>query len=137
MIPQSSAVLGGMPPLLVVLAMEALIVSQGVSTHFVRPFEVWLILDLLRNLVHQFSEHSVNHLRSCRPRLPNKIPPRSIIIVAVRPEIPHLLKDDLTLSLVSLLVLLDPLILINPIHELAYTSNGLSGQRLPQAMLDR
>ena len=72
-----------MPPLLMVLAMEALIVSQGVSIHFVRPFEVWLILDLLQNLMHRFSEHSVNYLRSCRPRLPNKIPPRSVIIVEV------------------------------------------------------
>ena len=134
MILLSSAVLGGMPPLLVVLAIKALITSQRVSTHFVRPFEVWLVLDLLQNLMHQFSEHSVNHLRSCRPRLPSKIPLRSVIVVVVRPEIFPLLWDDLTLSLVSLLVILNPFILINPIHELAYTGNRHPGQRLPQPM---
>ena len=41
-----------MPLLLVVLEMKALIVPQRVSTHLVQPFEVWLILDLLQNLIH-------------------------------------------------------------------------------------
>ena len=130
MIPKSSAVLSGMPSLLVVLAMKTLTAPQGVSIHLVRPFEVWLILDLLRNLMHRFSEHSVYHLRSCRPRLPDKIPPKSVIIVEVRPEIPSLLRDNLTLSLALLLVLFNPLILINSIHELAYTNNRLPNQRL-------
>ena len=137
MIPQSSAILDGMPSLLVALTMKALITSQGVSTHFIRPFEIWLVLDLLQNLIHRFLEQGINHLRSCRPKLLAKIPPRSIIVVAVRPEIRPLLRDDLTLSLVSLLVLLGPLILINPIHELAYTSDRLSSQRLPQPVLRR
>ena len=53
MIPQSSTILGVIPLLLVVLAIKALIASQGVSTHFVRPFEVWLVLDLLQNLMHR------------------------------------------------------------------------------------
>ena len=130
MIPESSVVLSGMPPLLVVLAMKTLIAPQGVSIHLVRPFEIWLILDLFQNLMHRFSEHSVYHLRSCRPRLPDKIPSKSVIIVEVRPEIPSLLRDNLTLSLALLLVLFNPLILINSIHELAYTNNRLPNQRL-------
>ena len=73
--------------------------------------------------MHRFSEHSVNHLRSYRLRLPSEIPPRSVIVVAIQPEIPHLLKDNLALSLILLLVLLNPLILVNLIHELAYTGN--------------
>ena len=131
MVPQSSAVLSGMPSLLVVLAMKALIAPQGVSTHLIRPFEVWFVLDLLQNLMHWFSEHNVNHLRSCRPRLPSKIAPGFVIVVAVRSEIPHLLRDNLTFSLALLLILLNPLIPINSIHELAYTSNRLPSQRLP------
>ena len=126
-----------MPLLLVVLEMKALIVPQRVSTHLVQPFEVWLILDLLQNLIHWFSEHSVNPLRWCKPSLPSKILPGSVIVVTVRPEISNLLKDSLTLSLALLLVLLDLLILINPIHELAHTSNRFSSQRLPARQVGR
>ena len=126
-----------MPPLLVVLVMKALIASQGVSIYFIQPFEIWLMLDLLQNLMHWFSEHGVNHLRNCRPRLPGKIPPMSVIIVAVQLEVLPLLKDDLTLSLVSMLAFLDPFILNNPIHKQAYTSDRLSSQRLPQPVLRR
>ena len=59
---------------------------------------------------------------------------RSTIVVTVQPEIPPLLKDNLTLSLALLLVLFNPLILINLIHELAYTVDRFPSQRLPQAM---
>jgi len=81
MIPQSSTVLGGMPSLLVVLAMKTLVVPHGISFHLVRLFEVWLVLDLLQDLMHWFSEHRVNRFRSCRPRLSSKIPSGSIIVV--------------------------------------------------------
>ena len=130
MVPQCSAVLCGMSPLLVVLAMKALVVPQRISTHFVRPFEVWLVFYLLQNLMHRFSKHNVNHLRSCRLRLPSKILSGSVIVVTVRPEIPHLLRDNLAFSLALLLVLFNPFILVNPIHELAYTGNRYPSQRL-------
>ena len=74
--------------------------------------------------MHWFSEHSVYHLRSCRPRLPNKIPLGSVIVVAVRLEIPLLSKDNLAFSLVLLLVFFNSIVLVNPIYELAYTGNG-------------
>ena len=128
MVPQSSAVLGDMPPLLVVLEMKALIAPQGVSSHFVWPFEVWLVLDLLQDLMHWFSNHNVNHLRSRRPRLSSKILSGSVIVVAVRPEIPHLLKDNLTLPLALLLVFLDILVFINAVHKSMHTLYWLLGQ---------
>ena len=81
--------------------------------------------------MHRFSEYNVNHLRSCRFRLPSKIPPGPIVIVTVRLEIPPLLRDNLALSLTLLLVLFDLFILVNPIYELAYTSNKFPSQRLP------
>ena len=137
MVPQSLAALSGMPPLLVVLAMKVLITSQGVSTHLVQPFEIWLVLDLLQNLMHRFSEHSIHHLRSCRAKLLGKIPLGFVIVIAVRPKIPPLLRDSLTLPFTLLLVIFNPFILINPIHELAYTGNRLPDQRLPQPMLRR
>ena len=79
--------------------------------------------------MHWFSKYGVNRLRNCRPRLPSKIPPGSVIVIAVRPEIPPLLRDNLTLSFTLLLVLLNPLILINPIHELVDTGNRFPSQR--------
>ena len=72
------------------------------------------------------SKYRVNHLRSYGPRFPSKIPLGSIIVVAVRPEIPPLLRDNLPFPLAVLLVLLNPLILINLIHKLAYTGSRFS-----------
>ena len=123
MVPQCSIVLGGMSLLLVVLAVKTLVASQRVSTYSVWPLKVWLVFYLLQNWMHGFSEHSVNYLRSCKLILPSKIPYGSVIVVTVRPEIPHLLRDDLALSLTLLLVLFNLLILVNPIHKLAYTDN--------------
>ena len=131
MVPQCSIVLSGMSPLLVVLAVKALVAPQKVSTHSVQPLEVWLVFYLLQNLMHRFSKHNVNRLRSCRLRLPSKISPGSVIVVMVRPEIPHLLRDNLALSFALPLVLFNPLILVNPIHELAYTGNRLPSKRFP------
>ena len=73
--------------------------------------------------MHRLPEYGVNHLRNYGPRLPDKIPPRSVTVVAVRPKIRHLLGDNLTLSL-ALLLILNPLVFINLVHELAYTGNG-------------
>ena len=83
--------------------------------------------------MHWFLEHNVNHLRSRRPRLPNKIPSGSVIIVIVRPEIPHLLRDNLTLPLALLLVFLNPLVLINAIHKPTNTPYRLFGQEFYQS----
>ena len=123
MVPQCSIVLSGMSPLLVVLAVKALVAPQKVSTHSVQPLEVWLVFYLLQNLMHRFSKHNVNRLRSCRLRLPSKISPGSVIVVMVRPEIPHLLRDNLAVPLILLLIFFNPFILVNPIHELVYTGN--------------
>jgi len=137
MVPQSFTVLGGVSSFLVVLAMKTLVAPHGVSSHLAWPFEVWLTLDLLQDLMYWFSEHRINHLRSHRSRLPGKILLGSVIIVVVRTEIPSLLRDNLTLPLALLLVLLDLFTLIYLIHELAYTGSRFLSQRLPQAMLSR
>ena len=47
MVPQCLTILDGMSPVLVVLAMEALVAPQRISTHLVQPFEIRLVLDLL------------------------------------------------------------------------------------------
>ena len=117
--------------------MKTLVAPHRVPAHLVWPFEVWLILDFLQDLMYCFLEYRINHLRSHRPKLHSKIPSGSITVVAVRPKIPPLLKDNLTLPLTLLLVLLDPLILVYPIHELAYAGSSFPNQRLPQAMLGR
>ena len=81
--------------------------------------------------MYWISKHNIYHLRGYRLRLPSKIPTRSTIVVMVRPEIPPFLRDNLVLSLTLLLVLFNPLVLVNPIHELAYTVDRFSSQRLP------
>ena len=81
--------------------------------------------------MHRFTKHSIDHLRSCGPKLPDKFPSGSVIFVTVQPEIPPLLRDNLTLSLAFLLVLFNPLTLVNPIHELVYTDDRFPSQRLP------
>ena len=126
-----------MPPLLVVLVVEALVAPQGISSHFVWSFKVWLILDVFQDLMHWFSEHNVNHLRSRKSRLSCKIPSGSVIVVSVQPEIPPLLRDNLTVPLALLLVFLDLLVLINSIHKPTNTLYWLLGQGFSQIMLSR
>jgi len=82
-------------------------------------------------------EYRVNHLRSRRPKLPSKIPSGPALIVSVRPEIPSVLRDNLSLSLPLLLVFLDPLVFINAIHKPTYTLYRLLGQGLSQIVLGR
>ena len=65
----------------------------------------------------------------------HKISLRSFVIVPIQPEIPSILRDHLSFPLPLLLVLLDPLILINVVHEPTYTPNWFPGQRFSQVML--
>ena len=85
--------------------------------------------------MYWISKHSIYHLRGCKLRLPSKIPMRSTVVITVRPEIPPLLRDNRALSLALLLVLFNPLVLINSIHELVYTVDRFPSQKLPQSML--
>ena len=101
---------------LVVLAIKVLVLLCGLSRHFIRPSKVRFVLDFLEHLMHWFSEYSPDVPRVSRLRLPREVFPRMTIGVSVRPEIPPLLKDNLLLSSALHLVLLYPLILIDPIH---------------------
>ena len=125
-----------MPLFLMVLAIKTLVAPHGVSSHLVWPFEVWLILDLLQDLMCWLLEHRVNHLRSHRPKLHSKIPLGPVIIVSIQPEIPHVLRDNLSLSLPLLLVFLNPLVLVNMVHKPMHTTYQLLGQGLSPIMLD-
>ena len=102
-----------------VMAIKVLVSSQGVSNHLIWSFEEWFVFNLLQNLVHRFSKHCINRLSVGRPCLTNKISSWPAVTVSVQPEIPPFLRDNLILSFTHLLVLLDPLILVNTIHELA------------------
>ena len=137
MTPQSSTIFYGVPSLLVVLAIKALLALHRVSSYLIWPFKVWLILNSFQDLMHWFPEHRANHLSSNRPRLLSKVFSGQNIVVSVRPEIPHILKDNLSFPFPLLLVFLDPLILINTVHELMYTPYRLFGQRLSQIMLGK
>ena len=86
--------------------------------------------------MYWLSEHRVNHLKSRRPRLLSKIPFGPIIIVSVRPKIPPILRDNLSLSLPLLLVFLNSLVFVNTIHKPMHTPYQLLGQGLSPIMLD-
>ena len=81
--------------------------------------------------MYWISKHSIYYLRGCKLRLPSKIPTRSTVVVTVRLEIPPLLRDNFAIFLALLLVLFNPLVLVNPIHELAYTVDRFPDQRFP------
>ena len=55
----------------------------------------------------------------------NKVSSGLIIVVFIQPEIPHILKDNLSLSFSLLLVFLDSLIFINTVHELTFLASFL------------
>ena len=87
--------------------------------------------------MYWLSEHRANHLSSNRSKFSSEVFPRLVTVVSVRPKIPSILRDHLSLPLPLLLVFLDPLIQVNTIYKLTYTPSKLPGQRLPQLMLDR
>ena len=62
MVSQIPTVLHNVSLVLMVLAIKALVAPHGVSSHLVWPFEEQLILNLLQNLMYQFSEHRINLL---------------------------------------------------------------------------
>ena len=67
MISQIPVVLGNVPLVLVVVAIKALITPHGVPCHLIWPFEECLILNLFKDLMHQFLEHSIDHLSISKP----------------------------------------------------------------------
>ena len=96
--------------ILVILAVQVLVSLCGLLCPFVRPSEVWFVLDLLQHLVHWFSEYSPDAPCVGRLWLPRKVSPRTTICVPVRLEIPPLLRDNLLLPSALHLVFLYPLI---------------------------
>ena len=125
MVPKISTVFCSMSLVLVILAIKVLITPYEISCHLIWPFEEWLILNLFQYLVHWLSEHNINRMSVGRPWVPSKVSPRSVIIVSIRPEIPSLLRDNLSLSFPLLLVFLNPFVLINPVPKLAHIGKGL------------
>ena len=121
-----------MSSFLMVLVMKNFFMPYGISSHLFWPFEVWLILNFHQNLMYWLSKHLVNHVRSHRPRLPNKIPSGSVIIVSFWPKISPVLRGNLGLSFPLLLVFLNLLIFVNTIHMPTHTLYQLLGQGLSQ-----
>ena len=87
--------------------------------------------------MHRLTEHRADQLSGSRPRLPNKVSPGLVIIVFVQHEISLIFRDNLHLSFPLLLVFLDPLILVNTVHEPTHTPYKLLGQQLSQIILGR
>ena len=50
-----------------VLAIKARVAPREVPNHLIWPFKERLVLDLLQDLMHRFSEHSINYLGVGRP----------------------------------------------------------------------
>ena len=84
---------------LMVLAIKVLIVPRGFPHHLIRPLKVWFVLNFLQHLMYWFLKHSIDSLCVGCSRLPYEISSRDVAVISVRPEIPHLLRDNLLLSL--------------------------------------
>ena len=125
-VPEVPVVLRGMPVVLVVLAIKVLIAPCGLFRYLIRLLKVWLVLDFFQHLMYRFSEYSINSLCVSCSRLPYEISPQMVAIISVRPEIPHLLRDNLPFSFTLQLVFLHSFILIDPIHQLVHTGGGLA-----------
>ena len=67
MVPQIPAVFCSVQLILMVLAIKALVTPRGVSNHLIRPFKERLVLNLLQNLMHRFSEYRINYLGVGKP----------------------------------------------------------------------
>ena len=117
--------------ILVILAVQVLVSLCGLPRHFVRPSEVWFVLDLLQHLVHWLSEYSPDAPCAGCLWLPRKVSPRTTVCVPVQPEIPPLLRDNLLLPSALHLVLLYPLILVDSIHQLAHAGGRFAYQGFP------
>ena len=78
--------------------------------------------------MHQFSKYSVNHLGVGRSCWFDIIFSRSSGIESVQPEISHLLRDNLRFTFFLLLIFLNSLVFINPVHKLTHTGNRFTSQ---------
>ena len=67
MIPQTLAILCGMPMILMILAIEVMVMFFGISHHLIWSFKEWLIFNLLQYLMHWLSEHCTDDLSIVRP----------------------------------------------------------------------
>ena len=99
-----------------VLAIKTLIALYGVSSHLIRPFEIWFILYLIKDLVYRLPEHCVNYLGNSMPSMYSKISFGLIIIISLRLKVSSVRGDYLRLPLPLLLILFNTFILINSIH---------------------
>ena len=78
--------------------------------------------------MYWISKHSVNCLRVGKSGLLCIVSPRLVVVFkSVRPEVTPLLRDNLCFTLTQLLVLFNPLILVDSVHELAQV-----GDRFPR-----
>ena len=91
---------------LVALEIKVLIAPRGFPRHLIRPLKVWFVLDFLQQPMYWFSEHSTDSLCVSCSGLPYEISSRAVAVISVRPEIPHLLRDNLLLSLPLQLIFL-------------------------------
>ena len=71
--------------------------------------------------MHCLLEYHADHLSSSRSRLSSEISSGSIIVVPIRPKIPPILRDNVSLPFPLLLVFFDLFILVNMVHESTHT----------------
>ena len=131
MIPQIPTFFYSMSLVLMVLTIEAWVSPRRVSGHLVRPLKEWFVFYLLENSMHRFSKYNVNHLGIGRSYWSDIIFLRSNDIKSIQPKIPSLLRDNLHFTFYLLLIFLNPLVFIIPVHKLAYTGNRFVSQGFP------
>jgi len=113
------------------MTIKDLILPHKVTSHFVWPLEVWLDLYLLKNLVRRLFEYCANHLSSRKASTSKEVSPRLVVIVPLRPKVSSVRGNYFCLSLALLLIILDPFVFINSIHELMHILHWFLRQGLP------
>ena len=91
----------------------------------------------LENLMNRLLEHCTNHLRTRMPSMSCKISFESIVVISLRPKVSLVKKSHLWFPLPLLLILFNPFVLVNPIHQLVHASCKFHCQGLSQIMLSR
>ena len=87
MVTEGFAILDVVPPILMVLAIEALTALGWVTSHLVWPFEVRLILYLFKYLMYRLLEYQANYLSVSMCGLVDEVSSRLIMDVPIKPGI--------------------------------------------------
>ena len=136
---QRLVVLRCITSVLMILAIEILVSSGGVSSHFVGPLKIGLTLYFFQHSVDQLLEYWIHHLGidGVLRILVKEFPPQSAWFEPIWPIISLVRYEDFRLLLALALIIFHPFVLLNTIHQLVHISRGSHCEGLSKVWLFR